>query len=219
MTPSSLFKFLLPLLFTALPLFAQEEPIIWQAEFRFDHLPSEVTKEWRTQRPAASSIVEGRLVLDPGELSHAYWFLNHRNTLSKWDGSHATTVEFRMRVRNEATQSALIMVSDGDKSYLFNLSAQTMTTYRLVLDQGEATLYRIDSPDPVHHTTGKENHGEPRGSSPIGANSIAFGKIRKTNQGISEWEFIRWTHEGAFPPMASRKLSPYPMAFIPPLQP
>ncbi len=180
----------------------EAQSIPWSQEFSFSRLPSELSKQWKSPRPTASTVDEQGLTIDPGQFDYAYWYMNGRDARSEWDGSLPVTIEFRMRVRDVLNDSTVLLVADGQRTYQIVLNNGEMKTYRLILKDGMATLYAADSSKVITRTKGNGNFGENHGASAIGPNAIAFGAIRKANRGASEWEFIRWVKDGIFPPLS-----------------
>lgn len=194
--------FLLPLVLRG------EEELIWQQEFAFTQLPSELSKEWIQRGPPGTSRIEGgHLVIEPGDEPYVGWIVNsiHGKKLSAiWHGETPTTVEFRLRVRDRRNDPSLagavsIALLDGHKIYRFSFKNKEMLTYRIVLENGVAHRYIIDRPDvPATTTDGKESEWKSRGG--ITSNALVIGKFNHNIDGTSEWEFIRWTNAGAYHP-------------------
>ncbi len=176
---------------------ARGEEIGWEHEFVFTELPSTLNSGWKPHG-GGGEIMGDALVLDPGDREYIGWIFNGGpESNGAWDGSQPTTVEFRLRVLSPAV-GASITVSNGDRIHRFSFKNRDWETYRIVLDAGVATLYRANSEVPVSSSDGKPVSEGSGG--PIGNNSISFGKLYSKLEGISEWQFLRWTHREARPP-------------------
>jgi len=195
-------KFLLAvsaLVFSTL-LVQGEEPVSWTRDFVFSELPSQLNPAWK-EHGDSSKIENGVLVIDPAGREYAGWYFNGgSDNKGQWDGSRPSTIEFRMCTTKAAGAGggASLTISDGQKSYRFSFGNSDMRTYRVTLENGLATIYRIDSSDAPTVREGKDNQGARSGN--IGPNAVTFGKMYANVDGISEWAYIRWTNEGAFRP-------------------
>ncbi len=177
-----------------------EEPVSWTQDFVFSELPSQLNPAWK-EHGENSKIEKGVLVIDPAGREYVGWYFNGGDeNKGLWDGSRPSTIEFRMCTPKATgvAGGASLTISDGQKSYRFSFGNSEMRTYRITLENGQATIYRIDSSSAPTVREGKDNQGARSGN--IGPNAVTFGKMYANVNGISEWAYIRWTSEGAFRP-------------------
>ncbi len=183
------------------------EPVAWQQEFVFTQLPSALNSAWVQRGTAETSRIENhRLVIDPGDESYVGWIVNGphgKHTNAIWHGNQPSTIEFRMSTRDLSEKREMVGASitlfDGQRVYRFSFRNREPYTYRIVLENGIAHRYILEQPDrPPTKAEGKEVEWDSRGG--VTSNALVIGKFNTNVQGVSEWEFLRWTNEGAYHP-------------------
>lgn len=177
------------------PAFAAD--VAWTHELGVDALPNQQSSRWQPAGPGLSTLEESRLVLDSTEGREIYWTFEGGENDGDWDGNQPTTVEFRVRapkVEDGMDGAGHLVVADGTNHYGFTIKDPEWHTYRIVLSGGTALLY----------TDGELASEQTLPSAQFlpgaGRNHIYFGDGGGALGGVTEWEFLRWTTEGAFPP-------------------
>ncbi len=179
---------------------AQQADVQWTQELRFEKLPDELAPQWRGLGEGRTYIEESHLVIDTSDNSSGanyVWRVEGDVHNRYWDASRPTTVEFRCRVRElqpGKTSAAHIVIADSRKYYSFPVGSDEWMTYRVVINDGIAELYRNNNETPEHTSSG---YSLPEG---VNSNHFYFGDAGDEIGGITEWIFLRWTNEGSFPP-------------------
>jgi len=190
------------------PVYKNEK---WQKEFKLNQEPNKQSENWRLHRwgGAQSVLAKGWLRVASfsvvhGESAGAIWkYYDKQKGDKTWDGSKPTTVEFRVEIstRTGVAHGASIVLADGVSYYPVALPAAGMTTYRISLDKGKARLYRAWDGVLLKEINGIQFEGDDEIR-----NFIYFGDPGEGVDGASIWEFIRWTHDGAYPSVGSTKI-------------
>lgn len=181
--------------------FAPASEVEWNQEFIFIGLPQELDASWMRMGDGEADLEDGRLVLRSRTEGGSYYLLSGASGI--WNADEPTTVEFRVRVAEveaDAEAGGHIILQTNENAWVFNLENSDFKTYRITLEYDQALVYELDSAaDPIVLETerlDRENYTEDE----LNANSIGFGDYSKRIGGVTEWEFLRWTNQGAFPP-------------------
>jgi hypothetical protein len=190
----------------------------WDYSYEGDPMPDGADPVWRcsSDEVSVASISDGILTIDtstaPG--GKLYYYMTLGSSGGKWDGSASSTIEFRARAVkvgpggndkagllniNTGTQSwtlslALDKISMPDGAY--PLDATEFHVYRITIDNSSGTpLYKVFVDGDLIYTS-----SEAKSST---TNRIIFGDSDSGAagaNGVTQWDYIRWTNEGAFEP-------------------
>lgn len=180
---------------------ALAEEVEWEYEFEFFAPPQELDASWHHRGDGQAEIRDGKLVLTSNTDGGIYFANMAASGL--WDGDQPTTVEFRARAVDVDTGSdaaAHLIVKSDDFAFVFNLVEPEFTTYRIVLEMDQAFVYEVGSGNDPIALKPERLERELYTEEELRPNSIGFGDWSNQIGGVSEWEFIRWTNQGAFAP-------------------
>jgi len=153
------------------------------------------------------------LLLESDEVSGAWLTINDATAWNPADAG-GTTLEFRMKVdyTAEGALYAAQVICYGvngnqrievnfneegvgffDQEKTYAMKTATFNTYRLTFTGTKTFLYVNDEPEPVLSTEARGDGWNLREVTFGDGGSVRVG-------GQTEWEFIRWSHQGMFPP-------------------
>lgn len=179
-----------------LPLSSAMGDIEWQNEYPLSRLPSEQTRRW-VKVGGGKTMVDGPILLiGDGDEKTVFWKFRGAENDTEWNPSTPTTVEFRAEFDGSASPTgdcAVMTLADGKNYYPFFFKTAAMKTYRILLQDGVATLWVEDEPVAIATSNGSPIRDQ------LDPRFLYFGNASLRTQGVSRWELIRWTHKGAFP--------------------
>lgn len=187
---------------------------LWDVGYTADFLPNDPGSNpaWNTLYVGAgsSATVSGGLLTMTRPTS-GNGILYAEMDPANWDGnsggSAENTVEFRMRGLNgqaNADFTARLFFGDGlapgwafqfddNRVYLgsqqYTIDTTAFHTYRITESSGVASLYVDNAPTPVLSGVVGNSYT---------ANALFFGNDVSSLVGSTDWDFVRWTNEGAF---------------------
>lgn len=192
------------------------EEVGWEYEFSSSDLGSAAIPQWQKilKDGGASSLTPEGLRLESSSESTAFYQISS----SLWSGGDGeATFEFEVAVEEVAEGArfgAQFVVSDGEFIYLVNLPQAPMSQYRLVTDNGEASLYL----DGKLRETAASNPHTPDPDALLvcrpasGAPKLYFGDGSATVGGVSVWRLFRFGHGKVPASNPSAKITQKPSA-------
>lgn len=190
--------------------------VTWRWTYEGDVLPTSATPAWTFTFIGGSQSTDGAVlsIYSTGSVSQtAYDIITGGVGNTNWDGTKRSTVEFSMRTVSTVSNwpSAQVQIANGARYFGFEFGTNMVKTstgtfftnyldgtafhlYRITMDTGttaNAYLYVDNGQSPV-----MTNYG-----STASLNRIYFGDASASGiGGHSQWNFLRWTNEGMFPP-------------------
>lgn len=186
----------------------------WTWTYDGDVSPTQAPPRWEKIGAVTEKNDGGILTIESGDTDACYYRIVGGGKNRHWDGASAdgSTIEFRVRiVEKQNAFAGHFIILDGIKRYPLAFTADQVwfstgstgkesfgpdfNIFRITLRDGVANVYINNSKEIALSSTGEEVKVE---SNP--RNEILFGFRNKYAKGIQEWDYIRWTNGGAFPP-------------------